>query len=371
MGTTCIPAEEGNTSSIPPARPLIAPLVPGPLDIIGDIHGEIDALDDLLGALGYNARGGHVQGRHLVFVGDLVDRGPDSPAVIERVAALVEQGVAQCILGNHELNLLRNAAKPGNAWIIHTHREEQRPGGEFAHSRRAPDSLRMRCLAFLNTLPLALTREDLRVVHAAWVPEHVARLEGQSGPVTEVYERYSAQVDGAMQADGLLQRAHLERKQWRTALHDPRAPPPLLRALGESGVRYQMGNPVRVLTSGVERLAAQPFWSSGTWRMCDRVPWWETYEEAPVVVIGHYWRRLRPGAGHLPDLFAGTGPFDWLGPRGNVFCIDYSVGGRYKERNRGRTVFDTQLCALRWPEREIWGEKGPLAAPEVATAAAS
>ena len=95
---------------------LIQPLPEGPLDIVGDIHGEIDALESLLGHLGYRADGDHPQGRMLVFVGDLVDRGPDSPAVIERVRALVLRGRALCILGNHELSLLRDDTKRGNTW---------------------------------------------------------------------------------------------------------------------------------------------------------------------------------------------------------------------------------------------------------------
>jgi hypothetical protein len=67
----------------------VAPLFEGKLDIVGDIHGEIEALDALLTVLGYGPDGEHAQGRRLVFVGDLVDRGPDSPAVVERVMKLV------------------------------------------------------------------------------------------------------------------------------------------------------------------------------------------------------------------------------------------------------------------------------------------
>ncbi|HEY9209506.1 MAG TPA: metallophosphoesterase, partial [Acidovorax sp.] len=68
---------------------LIQALPPGALDIVGDIHGEIDALEQLLAHLGYDAQGWHPDGRTLVFVGDFCDRGPDSPAVLARVAQLV------------------------------------------------------------------------------------------------------------------------------------------------------------------------------------------------------------------------------------------------------------------------------------------
>ena len=62
----------------------------GPLDIIGDIHGEIDALRVLLTRLGVDLARRRAP-RHLVFVGDLVDRGPDSVAVVQLVADLVDQ----------------------------------------------------------------------------------------------------------------------------------------------------------------------------------------------------------------------------------------------------------------------------------------
>ena len=58
---------------------LIQPLFEGPIDIVGDVHGEAQALRALLNHLGYDADGRHAQGRRLVFVGDLCDRGPTAP----------------------------------------------------------------------------------------------------------------------------------------------------------------------------------------------------------------------------------------------------------------------------------------------------
>ncbi|MFJ7291455.1 polynucleotide kinase-phosphatase [Streptomyces collinus] len=73
----------------------------GPFDIIGDIHGCAAELESLLGKLGY-VDGVHPEGRTAVFVGDLVDRGPDSPGVLRRVMAMVKSGNALCVPGNHE-----------------------------------------------------------------------------------------------------------------------------------------------------------------------------------------------------------------------------------------------------------------------------
>jgi protein phosphatase len=73
----------------------------GPFDIIGDIHGCSSELESLLAKLGY-VDGVHPQGRTAVFVGDLVDRGPDSPGVLRRVMSMVRSGAALCVPGNHE-----------------------------------------------------------------------------------------------------------------------------------------------------------------------------------------------------------------------------------------------------------------------------
>ncbi|WP_306329822.1 polynucleotide kinase-phosphatase [Streptomyces venezuelae] len=78
----------------------------GPFDIIGDIHGCRSELETLLAKLGY-VDGHHPEGRTAVFVGDLVDRGPDSPGVLRRVMAMVAAGDALCVPGNHENKLGR------------------------------------------------------------------------------------------------------------------------------------------------------------------------------------------------------------------------------------------------------------------------
>ena len=81
----------------PAASPTDRPqarLLDGPVDVIGDVHGEIEALSALLGHLGYAPDGRHPAGRRAVFVGDLCDRGPDSPAVLDLVMEWVLAGRA-------------------------------------------------------------------------------------------------------------------------------------------------------------------------------------------------------------------------------------------------------------------------------------
>lgn len=86
----------------------------GPFDIIGDIHGCYDEAVALLRKLGYEFSEGqtgptaaHPAGRKAVFVGDLVDRGPDTPSVLKLVMNMVRGGSAHCVAGNHDVKLAR------------------------------------------------------------------------------------------------------------------------------------------------------------------------------------------------------------------------------------------------------------------------
>jgi protein phosphatase len=87
----------------------------GPFDVIGDIHGCRAELEALLAELGYQvtqdeagrAVGAHRDGRRVIFLGDLVDRGPDTPGVLRLVMGMTAAGDAFCVNGNHESKLIR------------------------------------------------------------------------------------------------------------------------------------------------------------------------------------------------------------------------------------------------------------------------
>ena len=86
----------------------------GPFDIIGDVHGCYDELTHLLEELGYSVvrnegdiRVQAPEGRKAVFVGDLVDRGPNTPDVLRLVMGMVSAGTALCVPGNHDEKYLR------------------------------------------------------------------------------------------------------------------------------------------------------------------------------------------------------------------------------------------------------------------------
>ena len=88
----------------------------GPFDVIGDVHGCRVELEELLRELGYvvlhddrgravDAR--HPRGRKVAFVGDLVDRGPDTPGVLRLAMGMAAAGNALCVRGNHEDKLVK------------------------------------------------------------------------------------------------------------------------------------------------------------------------------------------------------------------------------------------------------------------------
>lgn len=82
----------------------------GPFDIIGDVHGCADELQALLATLGYvldQETFRHPDGRRVVFLGDLVDRGPGVVRVLRTVMRMVAAGTALCVPGNHDVKLMR------------------------------------------------------------------------------------------------------------------------------------------------------------------------------------------------------------------------------------------------------------------------
>jgi hypothetical protein len=314
---------------------LIRELIEGPIDIIGDVHGEIKALQALCKRMGYDEQGRHPEGRRLVFVGDLGDRGEDSPGVIEWVRDRIQNGQAQAVLGNHDFNALEAEAggsmKTELSWLF----DEARPYSY--HGQRVPQvqargTRREDILAFFRSLPIALERGGdlpVRVVHAAWQTVMIDRLRHR----TDVIATYR-------QEKQLLQHA--------------------LDVAGGSDetarkLLLQNCNPIKRLTSGLEGRSAKPIIINDTPRWELRLPWWHDYRDPSLCVIGHYWRINLPGESKFESLFDGL-PLEAVHGPGPVMCIDYSAGKRFRERLQhgfdGR--YRTRLGALRLPEKQIF-----------------
>jgi protein phosphatase len=149
----------------------------GPFDIIGDVHGCHSELVTLLTTLGYEVtREGahHPEGRTAVFVGDLVDRGPDTPGVLRLVMGMVSAGTAVCVSGNHENKLVR-ALDGRNVKVSHGLAES------LAQLAQEPEEFRKSAREFMYGLVshYRLDGGKLVVAHAGLKEEYQGRSSGR------------------------------------------------------------------------------------------------------------------------------------------------------------------------------------------------
>ena len=172
----------------PPPPAFDVPLAPAaPFYAVGDIHGRADLLAALLERIGQDRKERDRQEAPLIFLGDYVDRGPDSAGVLERLhqSQRAAPGQVTCLKGNHEKMLLEFIDDPvsrGGRWL--------RNGGvrtlasfDISISERAgADDLMEASSAFqaalpqgmeswLRALPLRWQSGNICCVHAAMDPE--------------------------------------------------------------------------------------------------------------------------------------------------------------------------------------------------------
>lgn len=143
-------------------------------DIIGDIHGHADELESLLTKLGYEKDDDGIYCdptglRTLVFVGDLVDRGPKIREVLQIVKPLVDKKRALCIMGNHEFNAVNFMAKKvtGDFHRSHTITNIIQQFNTLKAFHNREDEHR-EYLEWFKTLPVYLDLPDFRAIHACW-----------------------------------------------------------------------------------------------------------------------------------------------------------------------------------------------------------
>lgn len=150
-------------------------------DIIGDVHGGMEPLRKLFQKLGYQRRPGGwypPPGHQAVFLGDLVDRGRDVRATVRFVRRMVDAGVAQTIVGNHEWLLARYMTRntQGKPRLEHRPMVYNVLENTFRDYVAASGQL-MDDLAWLRRQPLYLDLPGFRVAHACWHQPDIERLK--------------------------------------------------------------------------------------------------------------------------------------------------------------------------------------------------
>jgi Calcineurin-like phosphoesterase len=295
-------------------------------DVIGDIHGQAGKLEALLKKLGYVQKiGGWLppQGRQALFLGDLIDRGPEQVKAVNIVRSMIDAGHARSVMGNHEFNAIgymtERRGAPGEFLRKHSEKNESQHV-DFLEQVGEGSVLHREMIEWFKSLPPMLDLGDIRVVHAWWHEPHVALVSGRvktGSPMDEDF-LHAAYAKGS---------AEWQAMEGLTKGLELRLP------AGHSFVDH----------SGVERHDVRTkWWHEEPRRYRDvaileedqrhRVPDHELppgYEGAPVegspVFIGHYWMSGKP---------------ELQSPK--VACVDYSAAK------------DGPLVAYRWDgEQEL------------------
>lgn len=157
-------------------------------DIIGDIHGHSEPLVKLLTDLGYVERHGAFRSpdpnRVVIFLGDIIDRGPDQLGSIDIVRRMMDADSAHCLMGNHEHAaigwLLPDPQKPGEFMRVHSDKN-YRQHSVFLDQIGSDQAVRNDVLKWMETLPLYLDLPEIRCVHACWQPDVIDELRGLTG----------------------------------------------------------------------------------------------------------------------------------------------------------------------------------------------
>ena len=168
-------------------------------DFIGDIHGHADALEALLKKLGYSKKNGAYKHsdpkRSVVFLGDLIDRGPKQLESIDIARRMRDAGNAQILMGNHEFNAIG---------FYHPHPDPK----VQKHLRIRGSKNRAQHKAFIDAIgedsPLhkemvdlftsfsIILEDDYQAVHACWYPDAINSIK----PLLD--------ANGIMNSDALL-----------------------------------------------------------------------------------------------------------------------------------------------------------------------
>ncbi|MEW9921828.1 metallophosphoesterase [Marimonas sp. MJW-29] len=277
-------------------------------DIIPDIHGQATKLKAALRDLGYSEKNGAWRHsdprRHVIYLGDFIDRGPDNREVIHIVRGMIEAGTAFAVMGNHELN------------AIHFHTADE-TGPLRAHSEKniaqhasflkefplgSPEA--SEAIAWMKELPLYLEFDGFRAVHACWDEAGIGQLKQQTtrGVLSE-----GQLVRAAAKEDVLFELVE-------TALKGPELQLPDGYFFVDKGDHHRTEvrrkwwdsnvtswRDVAISVPKPEQLPDQ--------KLPDRIITSAYPSDAPPVFFGHYWMQGNP-----------------VLQAKNALCLDYSAG---------------------------------------------
>ncbi len=154
-------------------------------DLIGDIHGCALSLELLLSKMGYSKVDGVYQHpeRQVIFLGDIVDRGPRIREALHMVYDMVKGGHAHIVMGNHEYNYLSYITKgkegSGMSYLReHNPRHHRILAETLAQLEDYPEEQEM-FEQWIREMPMYLEFDNFRVIHACWHQKLIDRFESK------------------------------------------------------------------------------------------------------------------------------------------------------------------------------------------------
>ena len=285
-------------------------------DVIGDVHGLADRLENLLRQMDYE----HCDGawshreRTAVFVGDLIDRGEQQLETLRIVQAMVEAQSAQIVLGNHEFNAVAYATvDPEGFDYCRIHSNKNNHQHEAFLAEVGFDSpLHQSIIRWFMEIPLWLDLGGIRVVHACWNKEQMDALDpllGEDDELTvEAVVRMSRKGSPEYDAVETLLKGpeidmggcyYFDKDGHRRGRARSRWWPPAVTTLREAAIIPDDSDLYDKSGAPIDELPETPLEPGA-------VP---TYSCPVPVFVGHYWE---------------TGKHQALSC--NVACVDYSAG---------------------------------------------
>ncbi|WP_110693800.1 metallophosphoesterase [Salinicola halophyticus] len=292
-------------------------------DLIGDVHGCGRSLVRLLEKLGYRAEDGvfrHPR-RQVIFLGDLIDRGPDIRLAVSIAKGMVDAGEAHIVMGNHEYNALAYCHQaPSDSerdWLReHTPRNHRIIERTLEQFHAFPMEWET-CLAWFMTLPLCLDLEGLRVVHACW-----------DEPLVDAFlaRRPDARIDRAFLTESTSPGSFAHGVMDRLTRGTQMPLPPGVEIRSRDGftrrsfrAHFWCRNPHTYGDVVFQPDNLPPALEDRPLSAAERERLAFYPESAPPLFVGHYWCQGVPAL-----------------PRANIACLDYSA------------VKHGRLVAYRW-----------------------
>lgn len=289
-------------------------------DIIGDIHGHADELVALLKLLKYELVSGVYRhpSRKVIFVGDFIDRGPQIRETLQLVRSMHEAGTALAVMGNHEFNALAyHTPGPDDSSKYLRDHSLKNTKQHAATLEQVSEGELKEYLNWFRQLPMWLTLDGVRVVHACWDADQMdviqAALVEHGGMSSEFLSEATKHGTRLYQAIEDVLKGKEVRLPDGKSYHDK-----------DGNERHAMR--IKWFSSPVNETYASYALTTAEGLPTDALPasLIESVTPYPVdadpVFFGHYWLR-----DEYPSYQAS-----------NVACLDYSVakGG--------------SLCAYRW-----------------------